>query len=155
MTATFPVVWLDGTLEEPKTWLTLFILLVVSMILFPLAVASLTSTESFLTCKIPTVPLVACTSPSACTLNTAFFRFVLAGHILRDVLHIRQEAVLLGQRVIPRLCAAQQTARNEHRVAGSGQQHGVALVAQHHTNVAHALLTARTAGHLIRRDQKV
>ena len=60
--------------------------------------------------------------------------------------------MLLGQRVIPRLCAAQQTARNEHRVAGSGQQHGVALVAQHHTNVAHALLTARTAGHLIRRD---
>ena len=76
----------------------------------------------------------------------------LAGHILRDVLHIRQEAVLLGQRVIPRLCAAQQTARDEHRVAGSGQQHGVALVAQHHTNVAHALLTAGAAGYLIRRD---
>ena len=76
----------------------------------------------------------------------------LAGHILRDILHIRQEAMLFGQRVIPGFCAAQQTACNEHRVAGGGQQHGVALIAQHHADVAHALLTAGAAGHLIRRD---
>ena len=60
--------------------------------------------------------------------------------------------MLFGQRVIPGFCAAQQTARNEHRVAGGGQQHGVALIAQHHADVAHALLTAGAAGHLIRRD---
>ena len=60
--------------------------------------------------------------------------------------------MLFGQRVIPGLCAAQQTARNEHRVAGGGQQHGVALIAQHHADVAHALLTAGAAGYLIRRD---
>ena len=76
----------------------------------------------------------------------------LAGHIFRDVLHVRQEAMLFGQRIIPGFCAAQQTARNEHRVAGGGQQHGVALVAQHHADVAHALLTAGAAGYLIRRD---
>ena len=56
------------------------------------------------------------------------------------------------QRVIPGLCTAQQAARNEHRVAGGRQQHGVALVAQHHADVAAAFLTAVAAGHLVGRD---
>lgn len=60
--------------------------------------------------------------------------------------------MLLGQRVIPGLCPAQQTARDEHRVAGSGQKHGVALVAQHHADMAHAFLASGAAGHLVRRD---
>ena len=72
-----------------------------------------------------------------------------AGNLLGDVRNAGEKAVFFRHRVVPRLGARHFCARDEHGIARRRQQHGVALVAEHHADVSHALLAAVAAGDLI------
>ena len=74
------------------------------------------------------------------------------GHVLRDGGDVRQEVVLLRQLVVPRLGAAQLGAGHKDGVAGVGQQHQIAVVAERQTQMADAVLTAGEAHDLVGGD---
>src|SRR5699024_7021594 len=75
-----------------------------------------------------------------------------AGDALGDVLYIGQKVVLFDQGIVVRHSPGQLGPGDEHGVAGVGQKDGVALIAQHHADVAAAFLAAIAAGHLVGGD---
>ena len=76
--------------------------------------------------------------------------FCFLGYLGRNGVGVRHKAGFFGKRIIPGLCPAQKAACNKHRVAGGGQQHGIALIAKGQADVPHALLAAVAAHDLLR-----
>ena len=75
-----------------------------------------------------------------------------AGHVLRDGGDVGQEVVLLRQLVVPRLGTAQLGAGHKDGVAGVGQQHQIAVVAERQAQMADAVLAAGEAHDLVGGD---
>ena len=75
-----------------------------------------------------------------------------AGHVLRDGGNVGQEVVLLRQLVVPRLGTAQLGAGHKDGVAGVGQQHQIAVVAERQAQMADTVLAAGEAHDLVGGD---
>ena len=75
-----------------------------------------------------------------------------AGHVLRDGGDVGQEVVLLRQLVVPRLGTAQLGAGHKDGVAGVGQQHQIAVVAERQAQMADTVLAAGEAHDLVGGD---
>ena len=78
--------------------------------------------------------------------------FCLLRHVFGNGRDIRQKVRLFCHRIIPRLCTGHFRPRNKYRVARRRQKHCVSFVAEHHANVAHALLRAIAAADHVGRN---